>query len=73
MPDDTGGVDLTRRELLKRGALVAGAVWTVPTVQVLNMTAAHATGSRSRTTGPPNGSSNGIGGSSGGSSGQWGG
>ena len=41
---DLKGVDLSRRDLLKRGAAIAGAVWVVPSVQVLNMSAAAAEG-----------------------------
>ena len=36
------GEGLTRREALKRGAVIAGAVWAVPVMQVVNMSAAHA-------------------------------
>ena len=33
----------TRRDLLRRGALISGAaVWTIPVIQVVSMTAAHA-------------------------------
>ncbi len=35
---------ITRREALKRGAAIAGAVWAVPTIQVLNMAPAGASG-----------------------------
>ena len=35
--------DISRRDLLKRGAVVAGAaMWAAPTVQVVNMAAAGA-------------------------------
>jgi hypothetical protein len=33
---------ITRREALKRGAAIAGAVWAVPVMQTLNMAAARA-------------------------------
>ena len=33
---------ITRREALKRGAAIAGAVWAVPAMQMLNMSAANA-------------------------------
>jgi len=35
-----GGI--SRRDALKRGLLVGGALWVVPTVQVVTMTEAHA-------------------------------
>lgn len=35
---------LTRRELLKKGVRLGGAVWVVPIVQTLNMAPAQATG-----------------------------
>ncbi len=33
---------LTRRELLRRGARVGGALWAIPVVQVLGMSSAQA-------------------------------
>jgi hypothetical protein len=40
---DGSGAGMNRRDLLKRGAIVgAAAVWTVPLVQVVSMTPAHA-------------------------------
>ena len=38
------GSEITRREVLKRGAVVGGALWAAPTVQSLT-NAAHAQGS----------------------------
>lgn len=38
------GDGLTRRELLRRGLRIGGAVWAVPVVQILNMSPAHAEG-----------------------------
>lgn len=41
--DDLGDRGISRRQLIKRGAVVGGAmVWTVPTVQTLNMSVARA-------------------------------
>lgn len=40
-----GGTDsngLSRRDALKRGAVIAGAVWAVPAVQALQMSSASA-------------------------------
>ena len=46
---------LSRRDLLKRGAVVGVAVaWTVPVVQVVGMTAAHADSPRAPNVPPPN-------------------
>lgn len=42
-PAATGGSAINRRDMLRRGALVGGAlVWTVPVVQSLSLTPAHA-------------------------------
>jgi hypothetical protein len=38
---------ITRRQALKRGAAIAGVVWAAPAMQVLNMSAAHATDGQS--------------------------
>jgi hypothetical protein len=37
-----GRDELSRRDALRRGLLVAGAVWTVPVVQMLSVDTAHA-------------------------------
>lgn len=40
---DGSGSEITRRQALKRGAVVgAAAAWTVPAIQVVSLTAAHA-------------------------------
>ena len=49
----------TRREMLRRGALVGGAaIWAVPAVQALTMTAAHAATTSGSTTGGGTGGGN---------------
>lgn len=42
-PEPAGTRSMTRRQALKRGAVVGGALaWTVPAVQAISMTSAHA-------------------------------
>ncbi len=61
------GEGMTRREALKRGAVIAGAVWAVPAMQVVNMSAAHASSNgQASPTGPSVSSV-----STGDNSGQW--
>lgn len=53
---DPGSAGLSRRDMLRRGAVVgAAAVWTVPLVQVVSMTAAHAESPSAGTTNTPPG------------------
>jgi hypothetical protein len=46
---------ITRRDLLKRGARIGGAVWAIPVVQALNMAPAQASGSGYYPTDPVSG------------------
>ena len=42
MTHDATSAGLSRRQLLKRGAVVGAVAWTVPLIQVVGMSAAHA-------------------------------
>jgi hypothetical protein len=58
--DSTAPAGLSRRALLKRGAVVgAAAVWTVPVISAVSMTPAHAD-SPSAPVGPPPGGGGGV-------------
>ncbi|MGI8665369.1 MAG: twin-arginine translocation signal domain-containing protein [Jatrophihabitans sp.] len=53
LPADTS-TGVSRRDLLKRGAVVgAAAAWTIPLVQVVSMTPAHADSPSAPPAGPP--------------------
>ena len=48
---DDGPLMITRREALRRGAKIGGAVWVVPVVNTLGMSAAQAKGNTPAVTG----------------------